>query len=198
MREEVSMSGSNPVALVGASVNVGMNELVSVFIAKYEGDLFTKKDDISSKIKQLKSELSTLDKTVLGEVDSKQYNIKHIPILDINSRVEKVEIEWSHTSYHYKKPHCSVVVELCKGKTANRISHNEYFVDIPSKHLATHTKVKSEIESHTQELLGVMSDIKSVSRKERQVRGKISEMKLKESGFDNLLEHPDMLELIKV
>jgi hypothetical protein len=44
----------------------------------------------------------------------------------------------------------------------------------------------------------VLTLIKSVSRKERQIRGKISEMKLEQSGFADLMNNTEILQLVQV
>jgi hypothetical protein len=44
----------------------------------------------------------------------------------------------------------------------------------------------------------VITGIQSVSRKERQIRGKIAAEKLQASGYDALMQSPELLKLIAV
>ena len=57
---------------MSANVNVGMNEVVSVFVAKYEDGLFAKKDALSGDIRALKAELAQIDNSVAELVDRRR------------------------------------------------------------------------------------------------------------------------------
>ena len=59
-------------------------------------------------------------------------------------------------------------------------------------------RMNEELEGLNVELVEVMNEIKMVSRKERKVRGRISEMKLNESGFSGLLNNGELLKLVEV
>lgn len=63
---------------------------------------------------------------------------------------------------------------------------------------STHNTLEADLKSLNTELVDTMAEIKSVSRKERQVRGKLSEMKLEQSGFADLANNPEMLKLITI
>ncbi len=58
---------------VTTDTNVGMNEVVSVFVSKYEDNLFAKKDSLQATIRKLKGEIEALTKRVIASVDTAQY-----------------------------------------------------------------------------------------------------------------------------
>ncbi len=62
--------------------------------------------------------------------------------------------------------------------------------------MAEHKELTHDLETANTELLEVMANIKQVSRKERQIRGRISELKLEQAGFTDLLQNDDLLKLI--
>jgi hypothetical protein len=188
------------VSAMNADVNVGMNEVVSVFVSKYEDGLFAKKDELSKKIKGLKSSLADLTKWLEGSVNKDQYTTTMFP-LGISSRVTGIEIIWTDTSYNYKEKNTiNVVVGVFDNSSDSKYpSFSKTFTTKISKQdIDHHTELENDLESVNGELMEVMSLIKSVSRKERQIRGRISEMKLEQSGFSDLINNPEMVKLIQI
>jgi len=57
-----------------SDVNVGMDEVVSVFVSRYETQLFDKKDELGKNIKTVKGELTDLDKRLIASVNKEDYN----------------------------------------------------------------------------------------------------------------------------
>lgn len=191
------------VSAMSNNVNVGIDEVVSVFVSQYEDNLFDKKKELSGEIKRLKGELSDLDKRLKGSVDTKQYETK-VPVINISSKVEDVDVRWKGDDSHYDKIKKSVVrvsIEVSDNDDNDRYSSSfTKRVDIPVTNAdqKLHDSLTSDLEGANSELVEIMGLIKSVSRKERQVRGRISAMKLEESGFADLLESPEMLQLVQL
>ena len=172
-----------------------MDEVVSVFVSEYETNLFTKKEDLSSQIKLVKEELKDLDKRLIGSVDQTEYETTN-SVLNISSKVDSVSVNWGK-----KDTNISVRVEIKDDDDKSRYSSSfskGFKLSISKPNVELHTKNTEELESLNSELMEVMGLIKGVSRKERQIRGKISRLKLEESGFEGLLQSEDMLQLIKI
>jgi prefoldin subunit 5 len=196
---DLTPSTSNFIDSMGSNVNVGMNEVVSVFVAKYEDGLFAKKDELSKKIKTVKQELADLDKRLIKSVNQDQY-VTTIALFELKSKVMDVSVVWKN-EYGDKKDNNKVIVNVGlfskEDKTYPDFS-KKFTTKISQEAIEIHSNLESEVESLNSELLEVMTMIKSVSRKERQIRGRISEMKLEQSGFADLMNNPEMVKLIEI
>ena len=182
---------------MSANVNVGMNEVVSVFVAKYEDGLFAKKDALSGDIRALKAELAQIDKSVAELVDLSEYATS-VPALGFTFAADKAEVAWEGNYYSPKNTICIVLNMYDKSDRGVAVYSKRINKAIPPSFIAKREEVNKALEQKNADLLEVMGLIKSVSRKERQIRGRISEMKLAESGFSGLLDNPEMLQLVQI
>lgn len=199
------MTNKSIVSQMSSDINVGMEEVVSVFVAQYEDNLFAKKKDLSNEIKSTKKDLADLDKRLLSEVDADQYNIKKIPVLNLSSKVDDITVCWVDPNNRHRKNFKSSirieveVKDLDKGNDGYRSTFDKNInLPIAKADVNKHNSMNESIESLNDELVEVMGLIKSVSRKERQVRGRISKKKLEESGFEGLLNDNEMLKLVQL
>ena len=181
-----------------SNVNVGMNEVVSVFVSKYEDSLFAKKDDLSAKVKVVKQEIEQIDRALLKSVDSTQYDAT-VPALGLTFKMGDVRVCWEG---NYNTPKNVMTIDIEMFDRSNDRQHASYTkriqqaisADVVSKR----EEAQSQLATLNSELMEVMGLIKSVSRKERQIRGRISEMKLAESGMAELLNNSEMLQLVQI
>lgn len=174
--------------------NIGMDEVVSVFVSKYESNLFERKDELGKKVKGVKGELVSVEKDVIGGVNVERFN-QSISILNISSKVKKdgVSVDWNNENIVI-----DVEIEDGDSKGYGRSISKNVREKVKKSVVKKYGKLKEELSDLNDELMEVMGLIKSVSRKEREVRGRISELKLKESGYENLLENEGMLKLIQL
>lgn len=182
---------------MNTNVDVGMNEVVSVFVSKYEDGLFAKKDALSGDIRALKAELAQIDNSVAELVDLSEYATS-VPALGFTFAADKAEVVWEGNYYSPKNTICIVLNMYDKSDRESAVYSKRINKAIPPSFIAKREEVKQALEEKNAELLEVMTLIKSVSRKERQIRGRISEMKLAESGFSGLLDNPEMLQLVAI
>jgi uncharacterized protein YdcH (DUF465 family) len=192
------MSKKDLVSQMSSDVNIGIDEVVSVFVSQYEDKLFERKQDLSKQIKSVKTNLTSLDKRLEDSIDQSQY-VGEIPHLNIKSFVDSVSVCWDEKGKNIPHVSVNVTIEDADNSSSYRGSISKTITVTTSKEeVKLHSSLTTEQEDLNGQLLEVMGQIKSVSRKERQIRGRISEMKLKESGFDNLLESSEMLSLIQL
>ncbi len=191
---------SQALASLTVNANIGMDEVVSVFVSRYEDQLFERKDLLSEQIRLLKKQLSDLDKDILRAVNLDQFNIS-IPVLNMTGKVDKngPSVNWTG-SYNYaaKSIGVCIIMEMTQEGGGNREHQaNHYYHNIPisEEDVKRKEKIDADIANLSTELVEVMNQIKSVGRKERQIRGKISELKLAESGHLELLNNPELLKL---
>jgi len=186
------------ISTMTSNINVGMDEVVSVFVAKYESGLFAKKDDLSAKIKAIKQEIEQIDRDLVKSVDSTDYDVT-VPKLGLLFKMGEVLIHWGETYHHAKNTMMIEIAMFDKSDDYQRAIFTKMENrPIPADVVTKRDEAKSQLAVLTGELMEVMGLIKSVSRKERQIRGKISEMKLAESGKAGLLDNPEMLQLIQI
>jgi hypothetical protein len=177
-------------------VVVGMDEVVSVFVSKYEDDLFDKKKVLSNEVKMVKKELENEIEVLKGRVNKKDYEIV-IEKLGLESKVSNVDV-----SFNDKDRNGIIYINVDikeKGKMDRYGGMSKNFeIDLSKKDCKKYYDLEDEVSLKSSELLEVNNLIKDISRKERKIRSKISEMKLKESGFEGLLDNKEMLKLIEV
>lgn len=190
------MTEKNLVESMSANVNVGMDEVVSVFVSRYETALFEKKDDLSDKIKTIKKEQEDLDNRLINSIDKSQYEMTIEP-LNVKSNVHEVRVVWSKDTSPTIKIDI-VLKDAAKTGGYHSSLSKAISVKVGKKDISVHDEAVKRLDDLNAELMDVMTKIKAVSRKERQIRGKISEMKLKESGFEGLLENPEMVKLVQL
>lgn len=185
---------SKSVSNLTSNINVGMDEVVSVFLSRYEDDLYNKKENLAKNIKAVKRDLESLQKSVVAGIDNSEYEISNIQPLNIRSKVKDVSIDWNENN---------IVIRIIVESLDSRSYYNSGFtqtinLDISDSDVESHTELTETLERLNGEMMEVMSLIKGISRKERQVRGKIASMKLEESGYGDLLENDEMMKLIEV
>ena len=187
--------------LIESDVKIDLDAVVSVYVSQYEDALFTKKKDLSKRIKGVKDDIKILEKTLERSIDKTEYDIK-VPVLDLISKVDKIEINWENEDDGYKGSTIKVRVQVSEKEKTDRWSTDSLTttrsVKISSKDIKDKTNWEKELEGLNAELLETMSAIKGVSRKERQVKGKISGMKLDAGGHGALLNSPELLALVQI
>jgi hypothetical protein len=182
-----------------SNINVGMDEMVSVFVAKHEKALFDKKEALSVAIKNAKKDLVDLDKAIISSVDPMDFNVSIIvPELEFEVKLNNVVIFWEDRYNPHKKNHYQVTVHVYERISNTRIGSHNKILPIEASSITEHDELKSKLDQLNTDLTEVLTQISSISRMERAVRGCISEMKLKESGFEELLSNPELLQLVEL
>jgi len=189
------MNDSKMLSNISSEVKVGMDEVVNVFVSKYEDDLYEKKNGLSKEIKMLDVEIVNEHKVLENLVDKKDY-VLGSNVLNLVSEVKSLTVNVDEVKGEVKIVVSVGVFEKDKRNYSSLNQRIEFVINNQdSKKLF---KLKNEVDNLRVELLSVMNLIKDISRKERKIRSKISEMKLKESGFETLLESKEMLKLIEI
>lgn len=189
----------NAIAMMSSDVNVGMNEVVSVFVSKYEDSLFAKKAVLSDKIRVKKQQLVGLDRSLTDSINPDNY-IATVPSLGFVFKMKDVTIYWDG-GFNTAKNTIRVDVGMYDMNGENKhhcVYTKTITVPIEADAIADRQLFKAELERLCDELAEVIGLIKSVSRKERQIRGRISEAKLAQSGMSDLLNDVQLIQLITV
>jgi hypothetical protein len=182
-----------------SNINVGMDEMVSVFVAKHEKALFDKKEALSVAIKNAKKDLVDLDKAIISSVDPRIFNVSIIvPGLEFEVKLNKVVIFWEDSYTSHKKNHYQVNVHVYERISNTRIGCHDKIFPIEASSITEHAELESKLDQLNTDLTEVLTQIRSISRMERAVRGRISEMKLNDCGFEELLSNPELLQLVEL
>jgi hypothetical protein len=168
--------------IMSAEAKIGMNEVVSVQLAKYETGLYDKKDALSLKISELQKDLEMHNAVAIKGADFKKYTDITIAKLGLVSKLkgeptlswEEGEINQCIGLYH---------TDAKRGNDSTGFSKT-FSIDITKQHIATRTKMLADIEETSDTLKTTVSAISNMSRKERQVKARISEIRLQEAGID--------------
>jgi len=180
------------------TASVGMNEVVSVFVAKYETALIEKRDRLQQLVKSLKSQLAALDKALIDGVNKAAYEV-NVPTLNVKVEVESVTVNWTKEQ---AKSFVSVNTKLKdndKGEDRYGYGFQKSFkINVNSIDFDDKVRLDGELEAANTELLAAIGQLKDVGRKERQVRATIAEQQLEQAGMSDLLGNTDLQKLIAV
>lgn len=183
--------------IMSAEAKIGMNEVVSVQLAKYETGLYDKKDILSAKIAELQKDLEMHNSVALKGVNFKKYVGIKVPALDLISKLKgEPTLSWEEGEIHQS-------VGLYNTDTNRRNSGLDCFgsksvsVEINKQHIDARKKMLSDLEETSDALKTTVSAISNMPRKERQVKARISEIRLKEQGID-LGSDEQLAQLVKI
>lgn len=181
--------------IMSAEAKIGMNEVVSVQLAKYETGLYDRKEELSKRIGDLQKDLEMHNKVALKGADFKKYVGIKAPLLGLISRLKgDPTLSWEEGEIHQN-------VGLYHTDTTKRDDttgfSKSFSLPINKVHIEAREKMLADIEQTQDDLKTIVSAISNMSRKERQVKARISEIRLKEAGI-NLAEDEELAQLIKI
>lgn len=191
---------ANPLDLITTNVNVGINEVVAIFVSRYESELYAKKDVISAKIRTLKASIEQITTALTDSVDKSAYACT-VPTLNLEFKVTDVKVVFEQQQYCNTRLGIHVVVGLHDKSDENRdyaVYSKTFVLPIDEAMITSRKDLQDELVQANLELVEVMGLIKTVGRKERQIRGKIAEMKMEQAGQTELLNNSDLTKLISM
>lgn len=184
---EITNTNASFVKQLSVGDNVGIEEVSNIFISRYEDGLHSEREVVSQRIKNLKEDLKKLEATVVEDLNLAQYDTD-VPVLNSHTRAS-AQVDW-------KESNSCVEIVLYTNITECWSARHRLFFPIPIVAVHQYNTIEKSIEDETKVLTDIISKIKDISRKERSIRSKISEMKLREMGVDNILESKELLKLI--
>lgn len=185
------------IAAMSTNVNIGIDEVVSIFVAKHEDQLFNKKQQLSAKVRDLKKSLEDLAESMKSAVDTSKYMYK-LDDLGLTTVIGSIDVLWDGDRWSHIGPAIEIPVMFVGNKKESAEFTKDVYVPIAEADIASKKALDVELELASAELADVLAQLKAISRKERQLRGKISEMKLEQSGMGELLNNPEMLKLVNL
>lgn len=194
----------NEINTVG--INVGLDEVVSIFVSKYEDNLYAEKERIEDALKEVATRQNANKTAILAsrqnDMDAFISTVSTTGPIVFNVTVGKpqVVIDDDEQVVNYcveLDAHFVGDPRKNTGYGRQNITLKKSF-DIPAALVAERNTNKAEKASLENALMVVLGNINDISRKERKVRGEISARKLEEAGLNDLLQDAGMLKLVQL
>ena len=173
-------------------IQVSMDDVVSAFVSQYENNLYARKKELTASIKDVEERLDDIKDVVKAKVNGDSYKTK-MPFgleLDISSG----EINWIKEEVLFN---LSITTAGNQNRYGNTITVAKT-KPIPAVQIRAHKKATEELSGLRAELGEVLVSLKSVTRKERQVRGRIAMRKLEDSGYASLMQDEELAKLVQL
>ena len=172
-------------------IQVSMDDVVSAFVSQYENNLYARKKELTSDIRASEEELRGIDTAVLTKITGASFKTS-LPF-GLAMTVGKGSINWGDSTVDFQ-------IEIKKAGDARygstiTIHENK---SIPAIQVKANKKVKNTLDSLRSDLGEVLVSLKSITRKERQVRGRIAIRKLEDSGYANLMQDAELVQLVQL
>lgn len=182
------------IAKIDINAQVGINEVVAIYVSKYETNLSDKKKLIADAIRSTKHEIEELIEMIRGSINVSKYANVDLSVLGLTAEGE-VDLFWT-TDYRGKQYTYRISVNV-KGDQHRHINLFQRDFPMNTQHVAAYESLTAKLKEQEFELQQVIMDLKAVNQKERQVRARLAEMKLQEAGVE-LHSHPELLKLVEM
>ncbi|RWZ84354.1 MAG: hypothetical protein EO766_17295 [Hydrotalea sp. AMD] len=198
-------TSSNVSALsqINTNITVGIDDVVNVFISRYETGLNKQRTSNQAIIKDLNVKIKAVTDSILDQ--AKQY----VEIMNIEGEVNngiftlftsigkdsyQLKIEQKHVQYKINTKIKSNTSNDHYNKETSGSIYGEF--QISESDLEQYNDLMSQKAQITAILTQINNDLRNVGSKERQVRGQIAEQKLVSQGMQDLINDPTILALI--
>ena len=172
-------------------IQVSMDDVVSAFVSQYENNLYARKKELTSDVKVVETKINEFVKALHKKINGKSFATA-LPF-DLKMSVGSGCISWDDAKI-------SFTIAITKNQSngyGNTINVTKT-KSIPAVQVKAHEKLQKEVGSLRADLGEVLVALKSVTRKERQVRGRIAIRKLEDSGYANLMQDEELVKLVQL
>jgi septation ring formation regulator EzrA len=173
-------------------LQVSMDDVVSAFVSQYENNLFDRKKELGKDIRALEKDLEQLEEDIKKRVTGDEFAAYSLPF-GLTIKVERSSIDYTNKIVKFNIE----IKERNSSRWSNSITINKT-KPIPKPIVKRHDKIQDELKDLRADLSEVLVALKSVTRKERQVRGKIAIRKLEDSGYASLMADPELIALVQL
>ncbi len=187
---------------IQSNVTVGMDDLVNVFIAKYETSLINQRNTLQDQLKDFNKIISGLGETAINDAKQavQEFNIPkfkngYVSIITTIGDEFKLNWEKKHVTFDITtNVKSSVKVDYRDEQESHITSAVSLAPDIISSYEHNMEEKRLVMEN----LSNINNELRDISRKERQVRGQIAERKFVASGLEDLLNDQELVKLIQM
>lgn len=197
MNTDIVQKASGLNALQVAAV-VTMDDVVSAFVSKYETQLFGRKKELSAELARTQADIKELTDAVRAKIDTSSHNAT-LPLGLVAEASKDVTLDFEKGRAGFQ-----IVIRPSKQKERDPYVYGggreqitiTQFEPIPGRDVTAYGQLIKLHDSQQTALAEVLDKIKSIARKEREVRGRIAMRKIEESGYLSLLDDAQLLELV--
>lgn len=173
-------------------IQVSMDDVVSAFVSQYENNLYARKKELTTSIRGVEGRLDDFNKALHKKINGDSFINVSMPF-DLVATVNDGAVNWDKAKIDFQIS----VGQKNNDRYGNTI-HISKSKSIPAAQVKEFNKLSKEISSLRSDLGEVLVSLKSVARKERQVRGRIAVRKLEDSGYANLMQDSELAQLVQL
>jgi len=185
----------SPFRAMTANLDISMDDVVSAFVSKYEENLIHRKEFLQFEIKANNKNLESLHEEVLKEESGNEYVALNIAPFDLTSKITERHINWKEKQITFK-------IRVYNPTDSGSSYYNNIQVTrthaLKDSDVALYNSLTDNGATLSEELATILSDLRGIARKERQVRGKIAMKKLEDSGYSSLMQDEDLIALVEL
>lgn len=174
-------------------IQVSMDDVVSAFVSQYENNLYARKAELSKQIRAIEKDLEENEKDLRAAVNGDEWKGETLPF-GLTYEVKQGAVNWKDKVVNFS---ISVKEKSSPERWGTTITVNKSKA-IPAKFIKVKDAAEDELNTLRAELSEVLVNLKSVTRKERQVRGRIAMRKLEDSGYASLMQDAELIKLVQI
>ena len=184
------------------NANVGMDEVVSIFISRLEEDLHNQRKSCqatliskSNEIKELTTQLVSTLRVAIKSVERVVEDEFVKSTTTLNSSEPTVQWEYDQVIFYVSQ---KFETKLPGRNNYSGNSTNTVPVAMPIDDgiKSVYSTLMGDKSKITDRLNQIQTELRDLSRRERAVRAKVAEMKLNDAGMGDLLNNSDLLQLV--
>ena len=176
-------------SIIKAEAKIALPEVVSVFISKYESELYDRKANLSETIAQHTKDLATHEKTVISAADFSKYDGIKVPLLKIISAIDdELSLDWEEETVSQRITFHNTDEDVTARHGRSTGFGKNFTSKISKQHIKLRDAILHDREQAQSQLTVILAKIGDMSRKERQVKARIREMRLEEQGLEGFLK----------
>jgi len=198
--KDVSIVVGSALDQIQNNINVGMEDVVAVFLSRYETSLHTERATLQKEMGLINGQIKTLHDGFLTLVKewvehSGTVGVNNFGLVEVEVKLEKnLNVDWNKGVVNYvletSVRSLSVDADTYRSKSSGTVA-GVHTIDVTE-----YNQLMEQKNVLTEKLTIVNNNLRDVSRKERQVRGQLAELKLKNLGMEDLLNEPTLIGLI--
>lgn len=180
--------------LIGVDAKIDFNDLVNVFVSRYETELRARKDTLNGQLVAVNNKIRALsDELINGLVTKLGTDQVSASLFGVNVQASA---ERPTVSFSTKKLTVKIKITIPTNERYERVLETTQTHDIPEAKLGEYNILEAERVEITTELRDIGQNLNDLTFKERQVRAKLSEQRLGAEGLEGLINHPELVKLI--
>lgn len=207
------MEQKNLNQIVNMDAKVSFDDLVNIFVSRHEEELHTKRGRIQTQIKELNASKVALIKAIREVAhDSISERFEPIENMGVKAKFTVVVAEQGDLSktefwdVDVKQRLDIVAEQAIQWRPKNSVYSDEVSqsvvlqlkVRICDEQVQQWAKIDKELAVLKEQLLLVNGDIQAIDRKTRQIKGLLATKKLEDMGAEQLLELPEVQNILKL